>query len=202
MTSQAATSRMSLVPALKVLVGLRAQQIVVTTMGSAREWPKLSNHPLDFHYIPSAMGEAPALGLGLALAKPDREVLVVNGDGAMLMNLGVLVTIVASRARNITLVVLNNGVYEVTGGQRTAADCVPSDTRVDFAAMARAAGFASVRSFDTLDAWQREAADVLNTSGPRFIELVVETVGPEYHLESPGPLAERLSRFQAALAEL
>ena len=128
MTSQVATSRMPLVPALKVLVVLRAQRIVVTTMGSAREWPKLSNHPLDFHYIPSAMGEAPALGLGLALAKPDREVLVVNGDGAMLMNLGALVTIVASRARNITLVVLNNGVYEVTGGQQTAAASVPPDT--------------------------------------------------------------------------
>ena len=81
--SRSAAPRMPLVAALEVLVSLRQDRIVVTTMGAAREWPKLSRHPLDFHYIPSAMGEAPALGLGLALAKPTREVLVLNGDGAI-----------------------------------------------------------------------------------------------------------------------
>ena len=90
---------MPLVAALEVLAGLRRDEVVITTMGAAREWPRLSHHPLDFHYIPSAMGEAPALGLGLALAQPSREVIVLNGDGCMLMNLGALVTIVASGAR-------------------------------------------------------------------------------------------------------
>ncbi len=83
------SSRMPLVAALEVLAGLRRDEIVITTMGAAREWPRLSQHPLDFHYIPSAMGEAPALALGLALALPSREVIVLNGDGCMLMNLGV-----------------------------------------------------------------------------------------------------------------
>ena len=55
---------MPLIPAMEVLRDLRKDQIVVTTMGAAREWPKLSTHPLDFHYIPSAMGHAPMLGLG------------------------------------------------------------------------------------------------------------------------------------------
>ena len=132
---------MLLLPAIETLVKLRGERIVVTTMGAAREWPKLSDHPLDLHYIPSAMGQAPALGLGLALAKPKREVLVVTGDGAMLMNLGALVTIVASRATNLTLIVLDNGLYEVTGGQRTAAAAA---ARVDLAAIAQAAGFTSV----------------------------------------------------------
>ncbi len=86
-----------------------ADRIVVTTMGSAREWPKLSQHPLDFHYIPSAMGHAPVLGLGLALAQPAREVITFNGDGCMLMSLGCLATIVASGATNYTLIVLENG---------------------------------------------------------------------------------------------
>ncbi len=90
---------MPLVPALEVLRDLRRDQIVVTTMGSAREWPRLSQHPLDFHYIPSAMGHAPMLGLGLALAQPSREVIAFNGDGCMLMSLGCLVTIAASGAR-------------------------------------------------------------------------------------------------------
>ncbi len=124
---------MPLVPALEVVRDLRREQIVVTTMGSAREWPKLSRHGLDFHYVPSAMGQAPLLALGLALAQPGREVICFNGDGCMLMNLGALVTIAASKARNLSLIVLENGVYEVTGGQQTAA----STTRVDFAALAR-----------------------------------------------------------------
>src|SRR2546421_140381 len=102
-------ARMSLVAALEVVLRLRINQIVVTTMGTAREWPRLSNHPLDFHYIPSGMGQAPSIGLGLALAQPEREVIVFTGDGSLLMNLGCLVTLAASGAQNITLIVLDNG---------------------------------------------------------------------------------------------
>ncbi len=191
---------MPLVPALEVLVALRQDRVVVTTMAAAHEWPKLSQHALDFHYVPSAMGQAPALGLGVALAQPKREVLVINGDGGMLMNLGCLVTIVASGAKNLTLVVLDNGIYEVTGGQQTAAASVPGNVQVEFAGLARGAGFTSVSSFDRLDLWQREAADALDARGPRFIVLAVEPVGPNYHLEAPGPMAERLARFRQALA--
>jgi thiamine pyrophosphate-dependent acetolactate synthase large subunit-like protein len=117
------------------------------------------------------------------------------------MNLGSLVTIVASGATNITLAVLDNGIYEVTGGQQTAAATVGSPSQVDFAALARAAGFLSVRQFDRLPDWQREAADALSLPGPRFILLAVEPVGADYFLESPGPMAERMARFRKALAE-
>ncbi len=190
--------RMPFVPALEVLLPLRGDRIVVTTMGAAREWPKLSQHPLDLHYIPSAMGAAPALGLGLALAQRQREVLVLNGDGAMLMNIGSLVTITASGATNLTLIVFDNGVYEVTGGQETAAASASRHADVDFAAMARAAGYTSVSAFHDLATWQREAATTLSLPGPRFIVLSVERV-KDYLLESPGPIRERLARFQAAL---
>lgn len=199
-TAASAQPRMPFIPALQVLAGLRREEIVVTTMGSAREWPPLSQHPLDLHYIPSAMGQAPALGLGLALAQPEREVIVLNGDGCQLINLGALVTIIASRAKNLTLIVLDNGIYEVTGGQQTAAATTERGT-IDFAGMARAAGFESVRSFTDLNDWQREAAGVLALPGPRFIALSVEPVGAAYQLESPGPIAERLARFRAALAD-
>lgn len=191
-------ARMPFIPALEVLASLRRNQVVVTTMGAAREWPKLSQHPLDLHYIPSAMGQAPALGLGLALAQPEREVFVLNGDGCQLMNLGVLVTIVASRAKNLSLIVFENGIYEVTGGQQTAASTVQGG--IDFAGMARAAGFPSVATFNNLGDWQRDAASVLALPGPRFIALSVEPVGAGYQLESPGPIAERLARFQQALS--
>ena len=197
-TRSGSAARMPFIPALQVLAGLRTGEVVVTTMGSAREWPKLSQHPLDLHYIPSAMGQAPALGLGIALAKPEREIIVLNGDGCQLMNLGVLVTIVASHAKNLTLIVFDNGIYEVTGGQQTAAATTEHGS-IDFAGMARAAGFTSVRSFDSLDDWQRDAESVLKLRGPRFIVLAVEPVGAAYQLESPGPIAERLARFQEAL---
>ena len=195
-------SRMPLVAALEVLIRLRTDQIVVTTMGSAREWPKLSQHPLDFHYVPSSMGQAPPLGLGLALAKPEREVLVLNGDGGMLMNLGCLVTIVASGVRNITVIVLENGIYEVTGGQQTAALAARQHAEVDFAGFASAAGFAVAERFNQLQDWQAQAAEILRRPGPRFVALSIEPVGAEYHLEAPGPMAERLPKFAQALAQI
>src|SRR5688572_22163533 len=79
--------------ALEVLKSHRRDQVVVTTMSSAGIWPQLSDSPLDFAFIPSAMGQGPTLGLGVALARPERGVVVVNGDGCTLMNLGCLVTL-------------------------------------------------------------------------------------------------------------
>ena len=184
-----------LIPALQVVRDRRRDEIVITTMGSAREWPKMSQHPLDFHFVPSAMGQAPALGLGLALARPDREVIVFNGDGCMLMNPGCLATIVGSGASNISLIVLDNGIYEVTGGQKTVGAVVG----VDFGGLASACGFRSVTAFDELPRWQSGAAAALALPGPRFIALRTEPIGDNFQLDSPGPLTERLKSFRAAL---
>jgi phosphonopyruvate decarboxylase len=113
----------------------------------------------------------------------------------MLMSLGCLVTIAASGAKNLTLAVLENGIYEVTGGQKTAG----SAADVDFAGLARAAGFASVFQFDELANWRHQAAAVLQAPGPRFISLAVDPVGPDYLLPPPAMRAQ-IERFCAALA--
>src|ERR1041384_1045366 len=105
--------------ALEVLAAHRGDKIVITTMSAVAIWSALSDSPLDFAYIPSAMGQGPALGLGIALAQPGRGVVVVNGDGCTLMNLGCLVTL-ASHPADVYLLVMDNGLYEVTGGQSTA----------------------------------------------------------------------------------
>src|SRR5438132_12513413 len=110
---------MELRAALEVLARHRGRRIVLTTMASIGVWPQLSDTPLDFAYMPSAMGHGPGLGLGLALAHPERGVIVINGDGSMLMNLGSLVTL-ANHPANIFLVIMDNALYEVTGGQATA----------------------------------------------------------------------------------
>src|SRR5438105_10523358 len=98
--------------ALEVLVGHRGDRVVVTTMGSVALWPQLSDSPLDFHYLPSSMGQGVPVGLGLCLAKPGRGVIVLTGDGGTLMNLGCLVT-AAQFAVPLYVLLVDNGLYEV-----------------------------------------------------------------------------------------
>ncbi|MFO0899901.1 MAG: thiamine pyrophosphate-dependent enzyme [Pirellulales bacterium] len=188
---------MPLVPALEVIARLREERLVVTTMGSAREWPKLSQHRFDVQFLPSAMGQATSLALGLALAQPQREVIVINGDGSLLMNLGTLVTIAASGAKNLTVVLLENGIYEVTGGQDIAA----AHAGADFTTMARGAGIPTCASFDTLPAWQAAASELLTAPGPRFVSLKVEPERVNYRYKLPGPWPERWRKLKAELAK-
>jgi len=187
---------MPVVDALQVLIDLREQdQIVITNQASARIWPRLSRHALDFHYNPSTMGGAIPLAVGLAMAQPRRHVLVVSGDGALLMNLGSLVTVVGLGVTNLTVVVLVNQLYEVTGGQKTPA----AGAAVDFAGMARAAGFVTAESFDELADWQSRARKTLSLAGPRFISLRVDRTPSEYLQFATLPIGKQLTALQAAM---
>jgi thiamine pyrophosphate-dependent acetolactate synthase large subunit-like protein len=187
---------MPVVAALQVLIDLRdSDQLIVTNQASARIWPRLSRHPLDFHYNPSTMGGAIPLAVGLAMAQPRRQVLVVSGDGALLMNLGSLVTVSGTGITNLTIVVLENRLYEVTGGQKTPA----AGTAVDFAGLARAAGFPTVESFHDLTDWQSRAMKTLSFPGPRFISLEVEPTPSEFLKFATPPVAEQLAALQEAL---
>jgi thiamine pyrophosphate-dependent acetolactate synthase large subunit-like protein len=179
--------------ALEVLARHRGPRIVVTTMSSTGIWPALSDTPLDFAYIPSAMGHGPSLGLGLALAQPERGAIVVNGDGCMLMSLGSLVTI-ANQPANLFLLILDNGLYEVTGGQPHAGA-----GHADYAAMARAAGIARVYAFDTLQRWQEGAAEALAGPGPVVIWLKVEGRLGQKTPRAPRPMKEQVDRLRQAL---
>ncbi len=188
---------MPVVAALQVLADLcHDDQIVVTNQGSARIWPKLRRRSLDLHYNPSTMSGAIPLALGLALSQPQREVLAISGDGSLLMSLGSLVTVIGSDVINLTIVLLDNGLYEVTGGQETPA----ARSAVDYAGLARAAGFPSAAEFRDLADWQSQAADVLALPGPRFIRLVVSAAPHEYLTSSTPPLAEQLAGLQQALS--
>ena len=193
-------NQMSLVASLEALHSVRTDEVVVTAMGTAREWMALGSHPLDFVLVPSSMGQAPALGLGIALAQPDRKVIVCNGDGSMLMNLGSLVTITSEAPANLTLLIFDNGVYEVTGSQSTpGAREARKDCRdIDFLAVATACGFSSIYGFDEIDHWQAEVRNVIDAAGPTFARLKVaplEASGPK----SPGPGKQRAIEFAAAL---
>ena len=195
--------RMELVSSLAVLRDARRDdEIIITTMGTAREWMRLGElHPLDVVLVPSSMGHGTSIGLGLALARSDRRVIVCMGDGSLLMNLGSLVSIVAAGARNIAVLLFDNGVYEVTGQQPTAgASAARGGGRaVDFGALARASGFDEVHRIGRGDLWQRDARRLLDAPGPTFIALDVEPVEGGEAPHSPGPAPERARRFIEAL---
>lgn len=184
---------MTLRELLEVLAAHRGDRVVITSMASVAVWPQLSDTLLDFAYIPSAMGHAPGLGLGLALAQPERGVIVVHGDGSMLMNLGSLVTL-ANHPANVTVLVIDNGLYEVTGGQ-----AVVGAGHTDFAGLARAAGIARTYRFDAVDAWRQGAAAALSGPGPVFIHLKVEGRRGEKTPSPPRPMTEQIARLRQAL---
>lgn len=198
---------MNLRAALEVLQRARTpRDVVIPTMGAAREWMALGpTGPLDLVFVPSAMGQAPSVGLGLALARPDRRIIVVNGDGSMLMNLGSLVTITAEQPLNLVLIVCDNGVYEVTGAQPTPAS--PSGRRggdrIDFLALARAAGFSSLFRCSSLPEWREQVHNALDGAvGPTFVLLDVEPVAGTRGPRSPGSAPARARQFMAAVTRL
>jgi thiamine pyrophosphate-dependent acetolactate synthase large subunit-like protein len=191
---------MSLADALQVLHAVRGDSVLVTSMAAAREWAvRFPPHPLDLIHVPSSMGQAPAWGLGLALARPERRVIVCCGDGSLLMNLGCLVTITAAAPPNLTLLVFDNGAYEVTGGQPTPAALTRSGN-VDFGGLARSAGFTTVHEFSTAGEWRESAGRVLSTSGPVCVILRV-SADPQGGPVGPLPPApQRARELAAALA--
>lgn len=165
--------------ALEALARHRTDEIVVTSMSVVRPWGRLGNHPLDFASADSAMGHTADFALGIALARPERRVICLNGDGSMLMTLGTLVTAGGARAANLLLIVVNNGTYEITGNQP-----VPGAAGVDFAGLARASGFPVARSFDDRDAFDAALPELLRAPGPALVDLRIEP-------EDEGPIQRR-----------
>ena len=178
---------------LEPLARHRTDEVVVTTMSVVRPWGLLSSSDLDFASADSAMGHAADLALGIALAQPGRRVVCLNGDGSMLMCLGTLATAVGAAASNFVLVVCDNGEYEITGHQPVAAS-----GRVNYAAMAEAAGFRTVYRFDDAHAWAEAVPDVLKDIGPTFVHVVTEP-GQQGPIGRSGN--ERARYLQHSLAE-
>ena len=160
---------------LEPLARHRTDEVVVTTMSVVRPWGRLSSSDLDFASADSAMGHAADLALGVALARPERKVVCLNGDGSMLMCLGTLATAVEAGASNYLLVVSDNGEYEITGHQPVAAR-----GRIEYAALAEAAGFRQVHRFEDAGVWAEAVPELLRSPGPTFVHVVVApgTQGP------------------------
>lgn len=147
--------------------------IVVGVYQSLFDWMAIA--PRDLNYLATgAMGQASSHALGLALGRPDRRVLVFDGDGSLLMNLGSLVSVADAAPRNFYHFVFANGCYEVNG-----AHPVPGGRRTDFAGLARAAGYARAFSFTAIADFEAQIGTLLASRGPLFAELAVEP-GKDY----------------------
>ena len=156
---------------LQLIANHRTDEVVVTTMGTTVPWGKISTHPLDYASVGSAMGHAADFALGIALAKPDKKVIVLNGDGSMLMCLGTLATITALNTPplNYLLCVSDNGTYEVTGNQPVPA----GNAGFSWTTIARGVGFQQVYEFDDSNALDAALPKIWNETGPTFVNLKI-----------------------------
>jgi thiamine pyrophosphate-dependent acetolactate synthase large subunit-like protein len=177
----------------KALLVDRGDMLVVAGLGStAWDITAAGDHPLN---VPlwGAMGGAAAIGLGLALAQPERRVLVITGDGDMLMGLGSLATIAVQRPSNLAIVVFDNERYGETGMQ-------PTHTAhgVDLAAMAQAAGFSVTGTVQDEAALETALPTIRAEPGPVFYAIKVRAESLPFALP-PKDGAYLKDRFRSAL---
>lgn len=178
--------------ALKVLARYRTNEAVIPAMMAAWEWPAYTNRPeLDFP-IRILMGHNAGVGLGVALACPDRKVWVLNGDGSQLMYLGYITDIANAGAKNLILFVFENGQYEITGGQP-----IPLREELDLALAAKGLGIKNSCCFDDMAEFEAKIPEILKMEGPTFVVLKVVPGSP---VKTPKPdVLEDIRKFRAAL---
>ena len=165
--------------------------LVVAVYQTNFDWMVLNPRPLNYVAV-GAMGQASSHGLGLALANPERRVFVFDGDGSLLMNLGSLVTIAGAAPSNLHHFVFANGTYEVNGEQ-------PLPAPVDFAGMARAAGYRHDARFDDLAGFQAALPALLANCGPQMVALDIVPGAPYPRDYDYIHSAEARATFEAAL---
>ena len=177
---------------LKVIAAHRGDAICVPTMTTGPAWREMQ--PDDFSVgCVGFMGGASSMGLGIALACPDRRVIVFDGDGSLLMQLGTLATIAGSRARNLTHLLFKNGVYHTSGSQET-----PGGHGVDFAAMAKAAGYRSALTINTLEDFKKRLPSLLTDEGPIMAQLMTGLAGSTPMNSPPGtPFHQQVADVRA-----
>jgi phosphonopyruvate decarboxylase len=156
---------------LKAFARQRKDEIVVAVYTAAQDITHIAPNDLNYTFV-GAMGQGSSHALGLALGRPDKKVVVFDGDGSLLMNLGSLVSIAAAAPKNIVHFVCDNECYEANGGHP-----IPNP-KVDFTGLARSAGYAHVHDFSELRSFEQQVGHVLTQDGPVFATLHVQKNRP------------------------
>jgi sulfopyruvate decarboxylase subunit beta len=181
--------------AMEAVYGDLQRCVVVTIMGAVAAELQSIGHRPNFFYLQHAMGLASSMGLGIALSRPELKVVVFDGDGSVLMNLGGLTTLARYRPRNLVHVVFDNESLLSVGGFPTA-----TSTGSDIAAMAAAAGIERTSTVRTIDEFRAAFADALGTDDLTTIVAKVEAVGPSGYVTDLSLLENRY-QFQRYLRE-
>jgi sulfopyruvate decarboxylase subunit beta len=170
--------------------------LVVTIMGAvACELQSIGHRP-NFFYLQHAMGLASSVGLGLALSLPDQKVVVFDGDGSILMNLGGFTTLARYRPRNMVHVIFDNESLLSVGGFPTA-----TSTGTDLEGVARAAGVPSALTVRDIDAFTKAFETAMNAAELNCIVAKVEGVGPKGYVTDLALLENRF-QFQRHIRSL
>jgi sulfopyruvate decarboxylase subunit beta len=180
--------------ALNAIYPLLEDRAVVTIMGAVAAELQSIGHRPNFFYLQHAMGLASSMGLGIALAQPERQVVVFDGDGSVLMNLGGLTTLARYRPRNLVHVVFDNESLLSVGGFPTA-----TSTGSDLAAIAAAAGVPRTGTVRTLDEFTSAFEAALAAGDLSTIVAKVEAVGPAGYVTDLSLLENRF-QFQRYLS--
>src|SRR3982750_2673032 len=180
--------------ALEAVYTRLEHRVVVTIMGAvAAEWQAIGPRP-NFFYLQHAMGLASSVGLGLALCKPELPVVVFDGDGSVLMNLGGLTTLARYRPRNLVHVVFDNESLLSVGGFPTA-----TSTGSDLAGIARAAGVPRTEIVRTVEDFARAFGEAVAARDLTTIVAKVDATGPSKYVTDLSLLENRFE-FQRFLA--
>jgi len=181
--------------AIAALAAARDGALSVATMQTVLAWHEAGQAATDHVDNMGCMGTASALGLGLALARPERRVFVFDGDGSLLMQLGSLATIAGARPRNLVHLLFKNGVYHTSGAQE-----IPGGLTVDFVTMARGAGYRAAFAIGELDELERRLPSLLKDEGPILVELHT-TLAEQTPMTAQGgaPFHEQMERLRTRL---
>jgi sulfopyruvate decarboxylase subunit beta len=181
--------------AVQILADARGDMLSVVTMQAVAPWNALGQADARNYNAVGCMGSAAAVGFGLALARPDDRVLVIDGDGSLLMQLASLVSIAEQRPHNLYHVVLENGIYETSGGQS-----VPGRGVTDLCAVALACGYRYAQRFGSSESL-REIDEILHLDGPVFVSLTITGPGTVTATDHP-PAADKPVQIQNMRAAL
>jgi sulfopyruvate decarboxylase subunit beta len=181
------------VDALTAIYSDLQDKIVVTIMGAVAAELYTIGHRPNFFYLEHAMGLASSMGLGIALSMPQHKVIVLDGDGSLLMNLGTLSTMARYKPGNLLHIVFDNESLLSVGGFPTA-----TATGTDLAGIARASGIPSVMEANTIESLSKSVCDALASDTLTTITSKLEAIGPKsFHMDLP--LLENRFQFKRAL---
>ena len=149
-----------------VIEKYRGDAVIVPTMRATVGWKEVSNNIKRDIAISGAMGKTSSFALGVCLSQPDTKVIVFDGDGSLIMNMGTLVTIANKAPKNMYHFVMDNGIYGTTGGQP-----VPGNGVTSYAGLAKEAGYASSYEFEDLEEFTTQASQIFEQPGPVLVSI-------------------------------